>query len=125
MARTAVTITTFVANAGTTEPAGTAVDPTNGHVINAAGIPVEEIMIRVANTNGTQRTVTVKAGGNPPALEAGQGDLAVVVPATTGVKWIGPLSSGRFVQADGTILVDLEASIAGTITAYRFPRRAA
>lgn len=122
MARTAVTVTELTANAATSEPAGTAADPTNDHVIS--GVPCEELLIRLANTNGSDRVATIKAGDNPPALEAGLGDLSVTVPATTGVKWIGPLTSARFVQDDGTVLIDLAASFAGTVTAYRIPRTA-
>lgn len=122
MARTAVTVTTLTANAGTTEPAGTTADPTNDHVIS--GIPPEELLIRLANTNGSDRVATIVAGDDPPADAAGQGDLAITVPATSGVVWVGPLTSARFIQNDGTVLVDLAASFAGTVTAYRIPRTA-
>lgn len=122
MARTAVTVTTFTANAGTTNPTGTTADPDTDHVIS--GVPAEELLIRFANTNGTDRVATIVAGDNPPADAAGQGNLDVTVPATTGVVWVGPLTSARFVQNDGTILVDLAASFAGTVTAYRVPRTA-
>ncbi len=122
MARTAVTVTTLDANTATTEPAGTTADPTNDHVIS--GVPCEQLLIRLANTNGTDRVATILAGDNPPADAAGQGDLAITVPATTGVKWVGPLSSARFAQDNGDINIDLAASFAGTVTAYRIPRTA-
>lgn len=123
MPRTAVTVTTLTANAGTAEPAGTAVDPTNGHEVNPGG-PTDLLLIRVANTSAGAKNATIKAGTNPPALEAGQGDLVVSVPATTGVRWFGPLVSGRFIQSNGLINVDLEAATTGTITAYKIPRTA-
>ena len=122
MARTAVTVTTLTANTATTEPAGTTADPTNDHVIS--GVPCEQLLIRLANTNGSDRVATILAGDNPPADAAGQGNLEVTVPATSGVKWVGPLSSARFAQDDGTVLIDLAASFAGTVTAYRIPRTA-
>ena len=122
MARTAVTVTTLTANTATTEPAGTTADPTNDHVIS--GVPCEQLLIRLANTNGSDRVATILAGDNPPADAAGQGDLAITVPATTGVKWVGPLSSARFAQDNGDINIDLAASFAGTVTAYRIPRTA-
>jgi len=122
MARTAVTVTTLTANTATTEPAGTTADPTNDHVIS--GVPCEQLLIRLANTNGTDRVATILAGDNPPADAAGQGNLEVTVPATTGVKWVGPLSSARFAQDNGDINIDLAASFAGTVTAYRIPRTA-
>jgi hypothetical protein len=122
MARTAVTVTTLTANTGVTEPAGTTADPTNDHVV--AGIPAEELILRFANTNGSDRVATIKAGDSPPALEAGLGDLDITVPATTGVRWVGPLTSARFAQDNGDINIDLAASFAGTVTAYRIPRTA-
>lgn len=122
MARTAVTVTTLAANTAAAEPAGTTADATNDHVIS--GVPCEQLLIRLANTNGTDRVATIKAGDNPPADAAGVGDLAITVPATTGVMWVGPLSSARFAQDDGTVLIDLAASFAGTVTAYRIPRTA-
>lgn len=123
MPRTPVTVTLLTANAGTAEPAGNAADPTNGHSVDPAG-PTDLILIRVANTSAGAKNATIKAGANPPALEAGQGDLVVSVPATTGVRWFGPLVSGRFIQANGLINVDLEAATTGTVTAYRVPKTA-
>ncbi len=122
MARTAVTVTTLTANTATTEPAGTTADPTNDHVIS--GVPCEQLLIRLANTNGSDRVATILAGDNPPADAAGQGNLEVTVPATSGVKWVGPLSSARFAQDNGDVHIDLAASFAGTVTAYRIPRTA-
>lgn len=122
MARTAVTVTTLTANTGVTEPAGTTADPTNDHVVS--GVPAEELILRFANTNGSDRVATIKAGDNPPALEAGLGDLDITVPATSGVRWVGPLTSARFAQDNGDINIDLAASFAGTVTAYRVPRTA-
>lgn len=125
MPRTAVTVTSLVANTGQAAPATTAADPTNGHSV--AGVPPEELFIIAANTAGTPKNVIVKAGDNPPALSAGQGDLTVQVPATTGVRWIGPLTSARFVQAgadSGQVHVDLESGFTGTVTAVRIPRTA-
>lgn len=121
MPRTAVPVTNLTANAGTADVAGTAADPTNDHVVDCGGAS-EQIILRCANTNGSPRTVTIKAGANPPAFGAAAGDLVVSVPATTGVRWIGPLESGRFIQADGTLNIDLEASFAGTITAFKVPK---
>lgn len=119
MARTAVPISKLTANGSVTNPAGTAVDPTNGHVISGARF--RKLLIRVTNTNGTDRLATVKAGAYPPAESSGLGDLVVTVPATTGDVLIGPLESARFSQANGDILVNLGASIAGVIAAIALP----
>ena len=120
MARTAVPYSVLAANSNLTDPAGTALDPTNDHVINAA-VP-ELTILRVTNTNGSDRVITIVAGDTPPAMAAGLGDLAVTVAATTGVQWIGPFESGRFLQSDGTMHIDGAASIAGTITAFKMTR---
>lgn len=122
MARTAVTVTTLTANTVVDDAAGTDADPTNDHVIT--GVPLEELVLRFSNTNGSDRVATIKAGDNPPALQAGLGDLTITVPASTGVKWVGPLSSARFAQSDGSLEIDLATSFAGKVIAYRIPRTA-
>ena len=120
MARTAVTVTTLSSTASTTEPAGTTADPTTDHVIS--GVPLNELVVRLANTNGSDRVATIVAGDSPPAFAAGQGNLAITVPATSGVMWIGPFDSSRFSQDNGDLHIDLASSFAGTVTAYRIPR---
>ncbi|MBP2331233.1 hypothetical protein JOF56_011618 [Kibdelosporangium banguiense] len=122
MARTAVPLSKWVGNGNLADPAGTAINAGvgNGHSIAAA--PSDRMVLRVTNTHGSAHPVVVKAGTYPPAIAAGQGDLTVSVAATTGVQWIGPLESGRFMQADGSILVDIEAAHAGTITAFELPK---
>lgn len=121
MARTAVTVE-VLSRTGATSPSGTTADPTNGHVVDLGGQPLEEFVFRFLNTNGTNRVATIKAGANPPALSAGQGDLAITVPATTGDMSIAGLESARFLQADGKVNIDLGASFAGTVMAIRVPR---
>ena len=123
MARDAVTVTALTANAINTNPAGTAISPTNG--ANIAGVGnTNRLLVRVTNTNGTNRVVTFKAGtSNPPAGRKGLGDLAITVPATTGDVLV-VLESARFVKADGSIDVDFGASMAGIISAVRLPKAA-
>jgi hypothetical protein len=122
MARTDVTVTTLTANSTTADPAGTAADATNGHSIDPGG-PVEEVVLRIKQTDASARVATIKAGVSPPALESGQGDLTKSM-AQNEVWWVGPLTSGRFIQANGQIYVDLAASFAGTVTAFHVPRTA-
>lgn len=121
MARTAVTVEAL-SRTGATSPSGTTADPTNGHVVDLAGYPLEEFVFRFTNTNGSNRVATIKAGANPPALSAGQGDLAITVPATSGDMTVAGLESARFLQSDGKINIDLEASFAGKVYAVRVPR---
>jgi len=120
MARTAVTIETISATGAAVT--GTTADPTNDHVIDLNGVPLEEIVLRFQNTNGSDRVATILAGDSPPALSAGRGDLAITVPATSGDIFVGPLESARFMQSDGTISVDLAASFAGKVFALRVAR---
>ncbi|EFC80241.1 hypothetical protein [Parafrankia sp. EUN1f] len=122
MARTAVAYSNLVSNGNLAQPAGTALDATNDHVINAAD--PEYTLLRVTNTDGSAHTLTIKAGTYPPAWAKGLGDLTVSIAATTGVQFIGPFESGRFLRSDGTMWIDVETSHAGTITAFRLPKAA-
>ncbi|WP_156722658.1 hypothetical protein [Streptomyces apocyni] len=120
MATTQVPYSDLVANGNLAEPAGTTlvVAPTDNLQISDA-LP-EQTVLRVVNT-GVEQDITIKAGDNPPALAAGQGDLVVTVAATTGVQFIGPFESGRFLQSDGSMLIEAETAD-GTITAFQIPR---
>jgi hypothetical protein len=120
MATTDVAYTDLSLNAGVAQAAGTTLvaAPTNNMRIVQADLT--RTVLRVTNTGGADLTFTVKAGTYPPSIAAGQGDLAVTVPATTGVRFI-TLESGRFTQNDGSVL--LESSLTtGTVTAYRLPK---
>lgn len=124
MARTAVPYSNLVANGNLADPAGTAVTSGagNGGQIPATSTPrsVPELtIIRAVNASGGSGTATVLAGAYPPAIAAGQGNLAVTV-ANSATQWIGPFESGRFLQADGSLIV--ETSVAMTLTAFRVPR---
>ena len=119
MARTNVPLSALVANAALTQPAGTNVDPTNGHVIAANGL-AQRIILRVDNTTVSGKAVTIKAGAKPPAMLATLGDIVVTVPAST-VQFIGPLTPDRVNQADGSINIDIAAGMTGTITALQIP----
>lgn len=126
MARTALTPVSLTANTSTADPAGTALDATNDHVFTASN-PLDEYLIRVVNTTASTKTVQVKAGDNPPADAAGQGDVTVSLTDGSGtptVKWVGPLSSARFIQNDGTVNIDVDAAMTGTITVFSIPRNA-
>ena len=121
MPRTAVTVTSLAAGTAAAESAGTAADPTNDHVITVS-FPLEELLLVFKNTNGTDRVATIVAGDSPPALSAGQGNLAITVAATSGVQYVTGLESARYMQNDGTLSIDLATSFAGTVHAYRLGR---
>lgn len=122
MARTQVPLTSIGGNTFTVRPAGTTADPTNGHYIDIRSVPLEEIIVEFTQTDATARTATIVAGDSPPALEAGQGTVAQSI-AQNGVYYFAG-NSGRFKQADsgGQLHIDLAASFAGTVRAYRLPR---
>jgi hypothetical protein len=134
MARTAIPTSDLVANSSITTPAGTAVDQANGMVV-AAPTPTagqlsrdqdhfKRLFLRVKNTVGSPLNVIVRAGANTyMAIRSGLGDLTVQVPATTGDVILGPFESARFMQPDGSLNVDFQATFAGTITAFRVPSR--
>ncbi len=130
MARTVIPLTTLTANTAVADPTngGTAIDATNNHYINLGNVPLEEVVIRVTNTTASTKTVVVKAGDNPPADAAGQGDsgsLSLTDGSTTPTRgWFGPLTSARFVQSDGTVNIDVAASMTGFIAVFQIPRTA-
>jgi hypothetical protein len=121
MATTQLSYSNLVANSNLLQPAGTTLvaAPTNN--MQLANAFPELTVLRVSNTDDdTALTLTVKAGDHPPALAAGQGDLAVTVAFGT-VQFIGPFESGRFVQSDGSMLIE-STTTTGTITAFKVPR---
>lgn len=124
MARTAVVPRALTKNSGLNGATGaTTIDSTlvtNG--VTIANARPERLLLRVANTEGSTNTVTVKAGANPPALRAGGGDLVTTVAATSGVQFIGPLESDKYLQADGSLSIDFETGMTGSIDALYWPR---
>jgi hypothetical protein len=115
MARTAITITALPANAGTAPAAGTAVDPTNGMSVAAGGL-TRRLLLHIKATFAGAKNYTLKAGANPPAVRAGVGDLVLAI---NNAERFVVLEAARFVQADGTLNLDIEAGATGTIAAYR------
>lgn len=124
MARATVLVTAVAKNAATADAAGTALDATNGHVLTVGNYPLDSFIIRITNTTASAKIATIKAGDNPPADAAGQGDLAVSFAdgSSTPVVKFFTLESARFVQNDGTVLIDLASSMTGFISAWRIPR---
>lgn len=133
MARTNVPLSAFVPNNELADPAGTAADETDGHVVAVGAAwpnaSLEEIVLRVVlAAAGDAATVTVLAGANPPADAAGQGNLAVSC-ADNAATWIGPFESARFMQSGTTddaagLWFDIDDETNVTITAFHVPRTA-
>jgi hypothetical protein len=123
MARTAVSYSPLVANGHLTSPAGTTIDATlvtNGVVINS--VDPERTVLRVNNTAGTPKNVTVKAGAGRQAWLAGAGDYVQAVAATSGSELLGPFTSARFQQRGSSMYVDFESGFTGTITVLKLPK---
>jgi len=122
MARTVVPVTTLTANAALAEATGTSLDPSNGHYVTPGGRE-DDVFLYLDHTTASSKTVTIKAGSYPPAFRKGLGDLTITAAASTKYL-IGPLESARFLQADGTINIDVQASTTGTLRVYKLPRAA-
>lgn len=120
MARTAVPVTDLTAATSTVDPAGTTADPTNGHTVT--GVRPEVLVFRVKNTTAGSLNAILRAGTQPLAPSAGQGDLTVAV-AASGTVFIGPVESARFLQSDGSVSLDLQTGFTGTVTVFRTNRR--
>lgn len=118
MARTAITVDALTESTSAT-PTSTTIDATNSHVIPATA-QVGETVLRINNTTASTKIVTIKAGANPPAVAAGLGDLAISL--AQNVTGVVTLDTARFLQADGTVNVDVAASMTGTIEAYQLPQ---
>jgi hypothetical protein len=115
MARTALTVNTLTRDASLVQPAGNAVDPANGHVLAAEGVD-QATFLDIDSTFAGAKTFTIKAGAFSTQPNA---DLVISLNAQRAL--IGPLSSGKYAQADGTINIDVAAAATGTIRAYRIP----
>lgn len=122
MPRDNVPITALSLNGMVDRGAGVTINVTNGAEI-AAGGSARGLFIEVTNTNGSDRVMTVLKGDSPPGLLAGQGDIALTIPATSGDKLVA-LEGARVIQDDGKILIDFAASFAGVIRAFRLPKGA-
>ena len=122
MARTAVTLSSFAANSTLTATTGTTAVAANGHYVTLT-CPLEEVVFQLVNSSTVDQTITFAAGDNPPADAAGVGSLAVAV--STGVtKYVGPLTSARFIQNDGTVSIDATTGSGLKIRAFQVPRTA-
>lgn len=134
-ARYALTPTQLVQDGSIAAAAGTSI----ATITTAAGATVaappgpNKVFLVVANTATAAMNVTVRAGGNGttasgganpgvPFEPAAAGDLVTSVPAS-GTQWVGPLTSGRFTQADGSLSIDFATGMTGTIAVVQLPNQ--
>jgi hypothetical protein len=125
MARVALPYSTLVSNSNLLDPTGVATVAGAGNGLQTPDISpnrrqsVPELtLLRVANASGGSGTISVLAGTNPPNVAAGQGNLTVTVANTT-TQWVGPFESNRFIQSDGSLI--METSVVMTVTAFKVP----
>lgn len=126
-ARTPLTVTQLAQDGAVTAPAGDDIDAANGMTIPSPTGP-NGILLQVTAT--AAGNVTVRAGGSGLSADgspakpvpfdgASAGDLVVAAPA--GTVFLGPFTSDRFTQADGSLSVDFDPAVAGTIAAIELP----
>ena len=99
------------------------IDTSDNHVIAAAS-NFEKMIISFELSAATTAGDTIKiiAGTAHPAFRAGIGDLTFSAAGGAERVCIGPIETARYLQADGTIHIDIAGStIAGTIDAYSVP----
>jgi hypothetical protein len=133
-ARTALTPTALVQDGSVAEGAGTAIAGLVAAGATVASPPgPNKVILLVNNTATASKNVTVRAGGsgntaaggtNPgvPFEAATVGDLVTAVSAS-GTLFIGPLSSARFTQADGSMSIDFDSGTTGTIWVFQLPNQ--
>lgn len=118
MARDAVAYSDLLANASIADPAGTALTAGAGNGGQITDSDPERTVLRVV-CGATAGTLSILAGDLPPALAAGQGALDIAI-GSGATEWVGPVESGRFLQNDGSLLMECDQAM--TVTAFRTPR---
>jgi len=119
MARTAVPVQKIGYNAAVVPGAGTALDPTNGHVVSLVGIKTRKFFLRINSTFAGAKTFTIKAGSTKfPSWKAGAGDLVLSLNAQDAMFTIDP---ARFMQNGAFINIDVAAGATGAIWALALP----
>ena len=98
------------------------IDTSDHHYI-AAGANFKGLILSFELSGATaDDTITIKAGTGHPAFRRGLGDLVFEAAGGPERVCIGPIETARYLQADGTIHIDVAGtSIAGKIDAYALP----
>jgi hypothetical protein len=102
---------------------GVAISATNGAVVTPTK-RASQLLLKFSNTiTNATKVVTIKAGDNPPAANAAQGDVSLTVPASGEI--VVAVESARVLQNDGTINVDFGSGMTGFAWAVQLPAGAA
>jgi hypothetical protein len=142
MARTAITtgLASIGRDAGTLAPSAQAADATNGNIVpftTGSSYGAYSTVLIVANADSASHNVIIRSGGytgaaagaansgipSPAATVFAQstvGDLTVTVANGT-TKYIGPFTTDRFTQSDGSLWIDWSAATSMTIIVLQFP----
>lgn len=115
MARDAVTVTEMSRDTAVEEETGVTISATNGAAV-AVG-HTQDLILSIRNTTAAEKDLTIKAGYG---LQSALGDL--VIPLAAETSYLIAVEGSRFVQEDGSLYLDFEASMTGTVCAYRTPR---
>ncbi len=114
MPRTALTVQTIPPHGGGIQSITfTAADATNNHEFENDG----RTMLLAKCTDASSKTVTVVS---VPDLYGRSGNLAMVVPATTGEAIAGPFPPGLWSQSNGRVNVDVSAATGLSLAAVRY-----
>lgn len=117
MARSQIPVTDIV-RSGATPPTATVGDSTNKHYfINGDG----RVYLEIVSSDGSSRTVTIKASPTFTADGLVVSDLVITVPAGA-TRRAGPFKVGTFKQsALNDVFVDPSVSTTLTFRAWRLP----
>lgn len=142
MARTA--ITTGLVNLGRDNsalaPSAQSADATNGNIVpftTGSSYGAFGVILQVANGDSASHTVILRGSGytgaangaansgipspqNTVLAQSTVGDLSVAVAAGT-TRYIGPFTTDRFAQSDGSLWIDWSAATSMTITVLQEP----
>lgn len=117
MARDSVTPTQLSPDGDTAEPAGVAINVTNG--IRVVVGKQRKTIIEITNTSAATKTVAVRKSTNAAENPVSDHSTASIA-ATTGKQILGPISA-RFIQSDGTVWLDFVSGHTGVVRAYELP----
>jgi hypothetical protein len=142
MARTAITtgLALLGRDVGTLAPTAQAADATNGNTIpftTGSSYGAYGTILAVANGDSSSHTVIIRGSGytgaangaansgiaspqNTVFTQSTVGDFSVAVAAGT-TRYIGPLTTDRFAQADGSMWIDWSAGTSMTVTVLQNP----
>jgi hypothetical protein len=131
-ARTAITPVQLVPDGAISEGSGTSIAGLVAAGATIAAPPGPNKLVIIVNNSATaSKNLTVRAGGNGVTASGGTnpgvpfeaatvGDLVVAVGAS-GTQVVTPTTSARYTQADGSLSLDFDSGMTGTIWVLQLP----